>query len=238
MQPPVIIQDDVSIAANTTVENVIAVNTGAQRYIRAPYDALGKLLISQSATGLRFELVVDGETLMDSSDANISAVLNIPDNLVIDQFFVRTGGQMVLRVTNTTGGALVAHYRISLEEGSADTHPGRMRTTIRGPVSVAANTTLQLLTGLRFERPLRDSLMTIVGTGSAAGLNLEVFVDGKSVAPALPIKTSNRNPIVPYDILLDDIQVPQDSLIELRVTNTTGGALNLFWETVLQELSY
>lgn len=235
---PVTIQDDISIAANTVVENVIASNTGAQRYIRAPYDSIGMLLIAQSASGLRFELVVDGDTVMDSSDANVSTVLNIPDNMVLSQFFCRVGGQMVLRVSNTTAGALSARYRITLREGQAAEFPGRMRTTIRGPISVAANAVVQLLTGLRFERPLRDTLLQVIATASAAGLLLEVFVNGQSVAPALPVKSSNRVPIVPYDVLIDDVEVAMDSLIELRVTNTTGGALSLFWETILQDQQY
>lgn len=231
---PVVIQDDVSIAANTTVENVIMQNTGAQRYVRAPFNAIGQLALRQSATGLRFELVVDGKTILDSSDANIASRIAIPDNIVVEQFFVRDGGQLVLRVINTTGGALTGGYRISLEE--AQEQPPACRVTCRGAISIAANTTVQLLSGLRFERPVEDSVLSVLATISALGVLLEVFIDGKSVAPAFPVGTTNRIPLNPYDMLLNGIEVPKDSLIELRAQNTTGGALNIFWITMLQEI--
>lgn len=234
MSTPVVIQDEVSVAANATVENVIASNTGAQRYIRAPFNAIGQVLAALSATGLRFELVVDGETILDSSDVRQStAGVQVPDNIIVEQFFCRQGGQLVLRVVNSTGGALTAKYRITLTE-TTQVMP-IARYTARGPISIAANTTVQLLTGLRFERPLLDSYLKVFACASAAGVNLEVFVNGISVAPALPLNSQNAIPRNPFDQLLDDIEVEKDSLIELRATNTTAGALNIFWMTMLQE---
>lgn len=232
---PVVIQDEISIAANTTVENVIASNTGTQRYIRAPFNAIGQLLAGQSAAGLRFELVVDGETVLDSSDVGVLATsVTVPDNIMVEQFRVRQGGQLVLRVVNTTAGTLTAKYRISMAE--AQEWPPVQRITARGPISIAANTTVQLLTGMRFERPLVDSIMKVFALASATGINLELFVDGTSVAPASPVRAGNKIPTNPYDQVLDGIEVPQDKLIELRATNTTAGALSFFFMTMLQEL--
>lgn len=233
---PVIIQDTVSVAAGATVENLIAGNTGANRYIRAPFDAIGRLFASVTGTLLRLELVADGVVIMDSSDTRISAVagnLLQPDDLVVEQFFIRLNGQLVLRAVNLSAGALSVNYRIELQE--AEEIPPRMRVTQRTQ-SIAATSIVQLLTGLRFERPLADSLLAIFATASAAGLTMEVFVDGQSVAPALPIGALNRVPINPYDMLLNGIEVPNDKLIEMRVNNPTGGALTVNWREVLQEL--
>lgn len=232
---PVIIQDEISIAANATVENVIASNTGAQRYIRAPYNALGQLMAGQSATGLRFELVVDGETVLDASDVGVLATsITVPDNILVEQFRIRQGGQLVLKVTNTTAGVLTAKYRITMAE--AQSWPVPVRVTSRGPIVVAANTTVQLLTGTRFERPIVDSMMQVFALASAVGMNLELFVNGTSVAPASPVRAGNKIPTNPYDMVLDAIEVQQDALIEIRAINTTIGSLNIFWITFLQEL--
>ncbi len=236
---PIIIQDNVSVAANTTVENVIALNTAANRYIRSPMDAIGKLFLAVSALsfpGLRLELIVDGKCILDGSDARqaaSTAQLLLPDDQVVEQFFIRKGAQLVLRATNGTGGALAVAYRFELNEAAA--MPAVCRYTQRG-VSLAANTTVQVLSTLRFERPLRDSLLTFLATASATGLLVEVFIDGQSIAPALPVGAQNRMPLNPYDQMIANIECPMDHLIELRVQNTTGGALTMFWRTHLQEI--
>lgn len=235
---PIIFQDNFSVAPNATVENVIAGNTAASRYIRPPYNAIGKLFLAVttlSVPGLRLELVVDGKTILDSSDARQSATaaLLMPDDLVVEQFTVRKGAQIVLRAVNATAGAISVTYRFELNE--TDNAIAACRYTQRS-VSLTANNTFQIIAGLRFERPLRNSLLTFLATASAGGLLAELFVDGVSVAPAMPVGSTNRMPLNPYDTLISDVEAPMDKLIEVRVQNTTGGALTLFWRTHLQEL--
>lgn len=236
---PVMIQDSVSVAANTTVENLIALNTGAQRYIRAPFNAIGVLYVAVSALtapGVRVELIVDGKTILDSSDARVpsaAAILLKPDDVVVEQFFVRQGAQLVLRAVNGTGGALTVYYRFEMAEAESILPVCRYTQRFQ---SIAANTTVQIMTGLRFERPLMDSLLTIFAAASAAGLLVELFVDGNSVAPAMPVPARNAMPTNPYDTLIDGVEVQKDALIEIRVQNTTGGALSFFWRTHLQEM--
>lgn len=235
---PVVIQDTVAIAANTTVENVINLNTAAQRYVRAPYNAIGKLFLAVSALsnpGLRLELVVDGKTIMDSSDSRVAlaaAQLLNPDDMVVEQFFVREGAQLVLRGVNGSAGSLSAYYRIEMTE--AEMQPAACRYTQR-LTSIPASSTVQILSGLRFERPVMDSYLSVLASAAVTGLLMEIFVDGQSVAPAMPVSASNRMPLNPYDTLLSNIEVGKDSLIELRVQNTTVGAVSLFWRTHLQE---
>lgn len=240
MSTPIIIQDTVSVAGVTTIENIIAQNTSAQRYIRPPMNVMCKLFLGVSAVaaaGLRVELIVDGKTIMDSSDSRApasAAALAQPDDMVVEQFFCPKGAQIVLRAVNANASALSTYYRIEMHEAAARMLPQRI--TQRYVNSVAAGATVQLLTGLRYERPVVDSLLSVFATASAAGFTLEVLVDGQSVAPAMPVNANNRPPINPYDMLLDGIEVPDGSLIEMRATNTTGGALNFFWRTALQDL--
>lgn len=234
---PVMIQDTVSVALSSTIENLIAINTAAARYVRAPYDAIGKLFLNVTTNTGRVELIVDGKTIMDSSDSKVETVagkFQDPDDTVVEQFFIRKGAQLVIRAVNSSAGAAcIVQYRFVLTEATAQ--PAACRYTQRF-VSVPASSIVQILSGLRFERPITNSLLTFFASASALGLNGEVFVDGVSVAPALPIGATNRMPLNPYDKFIEDIEVETDKLIEIRITNTSGGALNFFWKTHLQEL--
>lgn len=234
---PVIIKDSISVAAGATVENLIASNAAASRFIRAPYDAVCNMMCNLSATGVRLELVVDGKTIMDSSDTRVAPgaqQLVIPDDIIIETFFIRAGAQVVLRAVSTAGGAVVVNYQISMLE--AGVVPPVKRYTIRGPISIPAGAVrTSLLAGLRFERPIQPSKLLLMATASAAGLQAEVVIDAQSVLPPSAIAALNRVPINPYDTLISDIEVDKDKLIELLVSNPTVGALNIFWKEELEE---
>lgn len=237
---PIIIQDTVSVAAATTNENLLNSNTGAQRYIRPPMNVDCKLLLGVSSLaqpGLRLELVVNGECILDLSDARqVAAVAQLlqPDDIVVEQFFCPQGAQIVIRAVNGSAGAITCTYRIEMHESEGRQFPQRLTQRFQ---AIAANTTVSILTGLRYERPIVDSLLDIFASASATGVQLQLLVDGKSVAPAMPVGATNRMPLNPYDQVLNQIECPKDALIELIAQNTTGGALNFFWRTALQDLT-
>lgn len=92
--------------------------------------------------------------------------------------------------------------------------------------SVAANATNDnVFSGKRFERAPFSGFLSLYTTGSAAGLQQELNVGGRSVTPRDPVNTQNRIPVVPDDMIASGIEVYQGELIQLTVNNTTGGAL-------------
>lgn len=92
--------------------------------------------------------------------------------------------------------------------------------------ATAANTTTQnVFSGRRFERAPFDGFMALYVTGSAAGLETELNVGGRSVTPSVPINTQNRQPVVPDDLLVAQVEVYQGELIQVTQKNTTAGAL-------------
>lgn len=234
MAQPVIIEDNISIAANSVNPNVIASNPSLARYLRSPFPARGKLLATASAAGLVVDFDYGSKNVVAGATVRTIAIMQEPYDVLNDSFWVNEGDQNVLRVSNTTGGAVSIRYRLVLEPWDGE-FPPDMRT-MQSSRSIAAGVVdSQLLAGLRYERPPQDCLLTVLMSGSAAGLLRQINVDTDSVSPAAAVNPTNQVPINPLDSVISGIEVPQDKLIELSVSNPTGGALTAFWKTLLQE---
>lgn len=110
---------------------------------------------------------------------------------------------------------------------------------MQGSNSIAANTTnANVLTGQKYERPPGDALGSLYITGSAAGLEASLNVGGQAVTDTITVNTQNRLPVVPDDLMIDDWEAGEGSLIQLSVTNTTGGALTVNWRVELMEAEF
>jgi len=110
------------------------------------------------------------------------------------------------------------------------------KVIMQGQTTVAANSTVNnVLTGQKYERSPVPALGVLFANGSAAGLQAELNVNGRSVTDQIQINTQNRLPVVPDDMAVDEWEAPEGALIQLKVSNTTGGALTFFWRIELQE---
>lgn len=108
--------------------------------------------------------------------------------------------------------------------------------TMRTEVAVAANgQTDNVFSGKRFERAPFPAFLTLLDTGSAAGLTRELNVGGRSITPADVVNTGNRVPVVPDDLVVSDVEVYPGELIQVTVRNTTGGALTYRGQINLEE---
>lgn len=109
----VTMQDQISIAANSTNANVIS----QQRYERSPFNAIGDLYCTGSATGLTAELNVGGVSVTPPTQIGAQNRLPVvPDDILVEDFEAVGGSLMQVTVVNTTGGALTFFWRIDLEE--------------------------------------------------------------------------------------------------------------------------
>jgi hypothetical protein len=93
--------------------------------------------------------------------------------------------------------------------------------------SVAANaTSANVFAGRTYERAPFTGYLTVFSTASAAGLEEQFIVNGQAITGGgIPMNTNNRSPIVPDDLRVSEVPVYQGQLIQVRVANTTGGAL-------------
>lgn len=107
---------------------------------------------------------------------------------------------------------------------------------MQSSVSVGAGATNEnVVDQQRYERSPFDAYGDLYCAGSALGLTAELNVGGVSVTPPTQVNAQNRFPVVPDDVLTEDWEVPKGELIQVRVVNTTGGALTFFWRIELEE---
>ena len=101
--------------------------------------------------------------------------------------------------------------------------------TIQKSVSVAANSSVNnILSGEIFEFVPEELDINILLTQSATGLKVDIFADSDSVATNLEPNISTGNPILPDD-LAASFGVEEKTRLSIKVTNTTGGALTLYY---------
>lgn len=232
---PIIIEDNISIAANSVNANVINSNASLRRYLRSPFPAKGLFVCTQSAAGLTIDLDIGSKNVVANSNVRVDANLTEPLDTINSDWYADEGDQLVLRAANTTGGALSLRYRIVLTPW-AEQLPPDCRVMQQGPISIAANAVdFQLLDGLRYERPPVDSLLEVFMSASATGLTRQLNIDTDSVAPPSAISPQNQAPRDPFDRTITGVEAPQDKLVALSVSNSTAGALNVWWRTKMWE---
>lgn len=103
-----VMTDRQSVAANTTIQNVLAGKL-AEFLTEASRVAL---YATGSAVGLNYSLLIGGEATVD--DQEVSAANRFP--VVPDDFVAEGGGfqgdRIIVRVRNTTAGAITAFTRV------------------------------------------------------------------------------------------------------------------------------
>ncbi len=108
-------QGNQSVAANTTVANVLS----GERYERVPFDAIGSLFAAGSAAGLTLELNVGGISVSPPTKVNAQNRLPVvPDDELVNGWEAPEGKLIQLTCVNTSAGALTINWKVELEEVS------------------------------------------------------------------------------------------------------------------------
>lgn len=240
---PTIIEDTQSIAANTDVANIIVSNASLRGLLQTPYPCRMRLLAVQSATGLRIDCLHGNQMVVSASDPRIATFPEDPLDLINGEAYAQAAEQLVLRVVNTTGGALTFRYRLILDpmvddawDGLPVELPPDTAVMQRSQVITTLQVDVPLLDGLTFERLGVPSILRVLMTQSAIGLLRQLFIDQDRVAPPSSISIANRIPQDPFDTTIDGVEVPANALQQLQVSNPTGGSLTVNWKTKNQYL--
>jgi len=100
---------------------------------------------------------------------------------------------------------------------------------MQGSVSVAANSvSTNVLAGQQFEFLPANAKVTLSTTGSATGLNTNLLAGGVTIINDQAIGLQNRFPIIPDDVMSQEV-IPAGARLLLSFRNTTAGALTAFW---------
>lgn len=112
------VDDQLSIAANTTDNNVFDTNGNRIRTVPKEY-RVGRitLFLTGSAAGLEASFFAGSQNPMENSRVNAqNRIPVVPDDMVLTDVFVEGGEQLQLQVANTTAGALTVFYRVEIED--------------------------------------------------------------------------------------------------------------------------
>jgi hypothetical protein len=91
-----------------------------------------------------------------------------------------------------------------------------------------------VLTGKRYERAPADCRGSVFVCGSAAGLTVEVNVNGVSVSEPMVVGAQARIPVIPDDVTIPDFEAPEGALIQITLRNTTAStSLTAYWKVFL-----
>lgn len=240
---PVIIEDVISIAAGATNDNVIVSNPSLRGLLNAPYPCRIRLLATTSAAGLRVDATHGSQKYVDSADPRIANFAEDPLDLINGDAYCQAQEQMVLRVNNSTGGALSLAYRLILDplvdddwDGNAVDLPPDTVVMQRLQSIAAAAIDTQLLDGLTFQQIAEPGYLRVLMSGSATGLTRQLFIDQDRIAPPSAVSISNRMPQDPFDTTIDNVEVKANAQQFLSVSNPTGGALTVRWKTKFRKL--
>lgn len=108
---------------------------------------------------------------------------------------------------------------------------------IQNQLVIAANTTTaNVIAGTQHEFLPADSFLQVALVGSAVGLVADVFSGTDVLALNLGLSIANRVPIFPDDFILEDAALAGERLV-IRCTNTTAGALTLFYAVKITEVA-
>lgn len=93
-------------------------------------------------------------------------------------------------------------------------------------VSVPANSLVEnVFNGRQLQTAPFPALASFYGTGSAAGLEIQITVGGQLAVARRPLNTNNRSPQPLDDIIAAEIEADRGELVQVTVFNTTAGAL-------------
>ena len=101
--------------------------------------------------------------------------------------------------------------------------------------SIAAGDTSNVLSGKRFENVSATGFLAVAQTGSAAGLESELYVGTRNAIEKSPVGGANRVPQFPEDLVVDEVDAFFGEKIQLNVTNSTAGALTYEAKLVLDD---
>jgi len=103
-------QNSISVAANAVSANVLA----GELYEFLPGNAQVVLSVAGSATGLNVTFLAGGVSLINDQAINLANRFPIIPDDIITQEQIPGGARLLITFRNTTGGALVAFWRVDV----------------------------------------------------------------------------------------------------------------------------
>lgn len=106
-----IMTDRQSVAANTTIANCLSGKSA--EFLQE--DSIVRLYATASAVGMNYTLLVGSEVGVEDQEVSAAGVMPlVPDHLLAEVGGF-AGDRVVVKLHNTTGGAITAYTRVEIE---------------------------------------------------------------------------------------------------------------------------
>lgn len=222
---PYIIPGEVSIPSGLT-QNVLTLIPAAERFIRNRFAAEVQFTAVQSAVGLLVDLYYSAKNVVDSCPLRVSTTIREQFDTINDQYYVKPGTLNILRVNNTTGGAITLNFKLAFQPIPVNKRGGdKLIMGINQSIGAAASD-VNVLDGRNYEYPVVPSLVSVFDTGSATGLTKRFEIESRTLVPDSDVNPANRFPINPDDMSIAGLEVGSNDRMLMPVSNPTGGALD------------
>lgn len=94
--------------------------------------------------------------------------------------------------------------------------------------TLAANESVNVLSGTRFENVEAAAFLLIAAVADADGIEVELFVSSRNSIERSPVGVQSGPPILPDDVIVDEVECFQGEKIQLQVHETAGVATTTF----------
>lgn len=238
---PVIIQGLLTIAGNTTIENILVENSQWRRYLRCPFDAVAEFVATTTAPvqgGLVVSLDYGSKNVIHDYTPRIESAdqpMQEDKDTINDQFSPNQGQIFTLRAVNQNALANAVRFRLALVPRDGERLPDK-RITGSTNILGAGAVDVQLMDGNKYERNTVPVICNFYSTASADGIQVRCEIETQTLAPTTDVTPANRQPQRPFDLTLAGMEVPPDSQILFPASNTSGGAESIQWIAEMQEL--
>lgn len=109
-----VIRRSVSIGANAISDDQLVTDSVREQLRRASQNGMVRVFATESATGLRLDLVIGDQVVASNLEPVVKAIAPIAPDDVIGEFPILQGELVSVPVRNTTAGALTLGYFIDV----------------------------------------------------------------------------------------------------------------------------
>ena len=109
-----VIRRNVSIGASAVVDDQLVADSVREQLRRATTNGMVRVYMTQSAAGLRTDLVVGDQVVCSNLEPVVKAIAPIAPDDLVGEFPILAGELVSLPVRNTTAGALTLGYFIDV----------------------------------------------------------------------------------------------------------------------------
>jgi len=235
---PIILEGEVTIAAGSSVPNLIRAVPDLERYLRAPQDSPfwnAQIFAIASVAGVGFlDVEYGSKRVVDHAQLVQATNITNPYTLINGDWHPKAGDMLVLRGFNEDpADPITITFRVILEaaeQQETDT------LVMQDSTVIAADAVPQhAFAGRQFETVEKPGLLTLFLSADDVGQKRSVYIEQTNIAPPSNIPATNRIPLDPDDESIDGIEVPQGKKQDLELLGTQGNVV--FWRSAFKELA-